>query len=493
MSDVFISYSHVDNETGFSLDKGWIDWFFDVFDRKLRQLCGRQITVWRDHKLGGSDVLALTLEERVRSSKLIVAVLTKTYLESDWCRAELRMFVDAAAKGAGLHIGTRSRILKVLRTPLELTVQRTPDVDVSGILGYPFYEVHDNGRTTEYDPTIGDTKERQDFIRKVYELAYAAKALLDELAGFAAGPGVVPKSGIAIYVAEGGSDLSDDVERLRRELRQFGHTVLPEGTYGAGPDYEARCRADMARADVIVSPIGSSMGYMPEGSTERVVPLQYALARDAASGRAECRRLAWIPTGLTPQMLSDPGLAAALAADPDLRVCGLEEMKSAVATVIDGILERRRAPNISPAKRDETNRREIYLVADEGDAAPAARCAQRLYDAGYVVTRPLYQGDETERREDHEDNVRECDAVLVLHASSTEYWLRKMLRDVRRLGNGRGRPFLARGLIVIEGADGTTNDVRDPDLVIAKTTPDGLERSVEPFLAALHRARAEAG
>ena len=57
MSDVFISYSHVDYEKGYGQDQGWIDWFYKVFDTKLRQLCGSQIEVWRDHKIDGSDVL----------------------------------------------------------------------------------------------------------------------------------------------------------------------------------------------------------------------------------------------------------------------------------------------------------------------------------------------------------------------------------------------------------------------------------------------------
>ena len=113
MADVFISYSHVDNESVSADDaKGWIDRFELAFSTKLRQLCGSTTEVWRDRKIDGSDLLTPTIEENVRGARLFLSVFSQSYLESEWCRTELRIFAETAEGSGGLRVGTKSRISK---------------------------------------------------------------------------------------------------------------------------------------------------------------------------------------------------------------------------------------------------------------------------------------------------------------------------------------------------------------------------------------------
>jgi hypothetical protein len=492
MSDVFISYSHVDNEKGYGQDQGWIDWFYKVFDTKLRQLCGSQIEVWRDHKIDGSDVLTPTIDERVRKARLLVSVMSPSYLKSEWCSAELRLFVAAAqADGCGLQVGTKSRILKVLKTPVERSSEAKAAVDTSDIIGYPFFRTQENGRPWEYDPALGQA-EREEFFREVYEVALDARALLSAMLGNPDGTALVKPSGITIFVADSGADLAGDVERLRRELRQFGHVVLPQASNGYGPEYEPRVREDLARADIVINPISKTLGPMPELSDQRIVALQYALTQEEVGKRPDCMRLAWMPTGAKPAELPDPSLAKALEFDPSLRICSLEDVKSMIATLVDGFRERG-APSSEPRQASGEERLAIYLICDEVDRDRAKPLADRLYQSGYAVTLPLFEGDESDRRDDHEENLKACDAVLVLHASSTDFWRRKMLRDVKRaFGNGRRRPFLARGLLLTEAGRASAADILDPDLVVMTTSDNFSAGMLDPFLAAIARPKGQA-
>ena len=49
--------------------------------------------------------------------------------------------------------------------------------------------------------------------------------------------------------------------------------------------------------------------------------------------------------------------------------------------------------------------------------------------------------DEAEIREDHEENLRSCDAVLIVFGAANECWLRRKLRELQKsAGYGRTKP-----------------------------------------------------
>jgi len=492
MPDVFVSYAHVDNERVSGSDRGWIDWFFETFNTKLRQLCGPKVQVWRDHKIDGSDVLTPTIEEAVRGTRIFVSVLSPSYLESTWCRTELRLFAEAAEALGGLRVGTKSRILKVLKTPVDRSVEATAEPDISDVIGYPFFRQRDNGRHWEYDPQFGQ-EPREEFYRQVYEVALDAKALLGSLLGEQPAQNVLVKpTGVVIYVAEPGGDMAGDTERLRRELRQFGHTVLPEVPYGYGADYVERVRADLARAQIVVHPVSSSLGAMPESFERRVVALQYDLAAAAAAGGDGLMRLVWMPPGAKIEAIADEALRDALNADETVRVCTLETVKSAITALVQRLLAPAAPPPESSVASGE--RLQLYLVFDGDDADRARPVADFLFAQGFAVTLPLFEGDENERRDDHDESLRECDAILILQASATDLWRRAKLRDTRRaFGNGRRRPFLARGLLLADTAAAGAGDTLDPDLIVLRASEGPLSATLAPFLDALRRSKGAAG
>ena len=117
--DIFISYGHLDDLNPFGQDKGWIDLLHERLLVLVGQALGYEPVIWRDgHDLQGNDRLDGALSEGVTSSLLLVPVITPRYVQSDWCNREMDAFHAAQppARAAGPEF--RSRVFKVIKTPL---------------------------------------------------------------------------------------------------------------------------------------------------------------------------------------------------------------------------------------------------------------------------------------------------------------------------------------------------------------------------------------
>jgi len=198
----------------------------------------------------------------------------------------------------------------------------------------------------------------------------------------------------------------------------------------------------------------------------------------------------WMPPGLSLRDVSDQEFARKLADDGKLLVTSLEDLK----TTIHNALTRRPAPKSEPrAAAADAPAAQVYFCYDAQDAAPAKQIADALYARGLEVSLPLFDGDETERREDHEDNLVACDAVLFYHNSATELWLRTKLRDLRKaFGNGRKKPYAARGLMLGDPARVDTSGFLIPDLIVLDGSEPFTPDRLTPFLQALARAQDKA-
>ena len=118
--DAFISYAHLDNIGLAEGQKGWIEGLQRALEIRVAQLLGKHTEVWWDPKLQGNDVFAETLIERLRRVAALVPVLSPRYVKSEWGRKELVAFIEAAREQGGLTVGDKSRIFKVLKTPVPL-------------------------------------------------------------------------------------------------------------------------------------------------------------------------------------------------------------------------------------------------------------------------------------------------------------------------------------------------------------------------------------
>jgi hypothetical protein len=186
---------------------------------------------------------------------------------------------------------------------------------------------------------------------------------------------------------------------------------------------------------------------VPEGASQSVIELQASLA--SACEPTGLDRLVWIAPGTVAtderqaRILAELRSGKGLSRQSDLYEVTLEDFKSAIRHRLDVIAHP--APSAAPAPPRGAAR--IYLVCDQLDRDAAAPIVDTLFARGYDVTLPFFGGNETEVREDHEENLRLCDAVLIYHGAGTEFWLRGKLRDLARIaGLGRTAPFRAVGI-----------------------------------------------
>jgi len=150
---LFISYAYIDNRPLSADRQGWVSRFHASLEAMLSMRLGRQAVIWRDKKLNGDDVFADEILGQFRHTALLVSVLTPRYVESDWCAREVQEFCRVAEETGGLVLANRSRVIKVIKTPVD-TVDRLPPI-MRQMLGYDFFTYDADQAPLELDPAFG--------------------------------------------------------------------------------------------------------------------------------------------------------------------------------------------------------------------------------------------------------------------------------------------------------------------------------------------------
>jgi hypothetical protein len=436
--DVFISYAHIDNLRLGSDHEGWVSEFDDALRKRLSQLLGKTSAVWRDPKLQGNDYFDDKIVHELVKAAVLVTVLSPRYAESDWCQKEVNQFLQAAEKNLGVRIKDQSRIFKVIKTPVSL--KKHPP-KIRDLLGYEFFHKDpQTQRFREFSRIYGREYEVK-FWNKLEDLVFDIRQMLKVIRGkeTATTPSVTP-SGFTVYLAETTSDLSSERDQILSELKTRGHTVLPDRTLPlTGPELESVVKENLGRCTLSVHLIGKNYGIVPESIYYSVVEIQNSLAAEYSKQTPDFSRLIWLPPGLEPRDVRQETFVRALQNDPalqpgdDLLQIDLEELKTVIQDKLK-VPEPKPAPDMSGTS--------IYLIYDQGDRKAIKPLSDYLCGLGLRVIKPLFDGEEIDIREEHEDSLSRCDSVLIYWGNAKEAWLRKKLRDLRRApGFGRSTPF----------------------------------------------------
>lgn len=209
----FISYAHIDNQPLTAGQKGWVSQFHATLKTLLSQRMGEEARIWRDDKLDGNDVFDQEIIDQFAKTALLISILSPRYLRSDWCTRELNTFAEAATRTGGVTVGNKSRVFKVVKTPLDPDVELPPLVGRT--LGYEFYSNEGND-PEEIDPAFGE-RSREEFLRRISRLAVEmAQSLRAMMAAKRAGGAVAPASKATVFLAACGRDMHATWEQLAR-------------------------------------------------------------------------------------------------------------------------------------------------------------------------------------------------------------------------------------------------------------------------------------
>ena len=491
--DAFISYAHLDNQELVEGRKGWVANLHRALEVRVGQLLGKSPHIWRDPKLAGNDLFAETLVDKLKQVALLVTVVSPRYLKSEWTMRELNEFYHAAEDQGGIHVNNKARVFKVLKTPVPF--DRTPP-ELRALIGYEFFKVDpETGKIRELDEIFGPEAHR-DFWLKLDDLAHDIVALLEAMenpeqaaasvemantmAAEAAASAPVPMGGAqaatasqqaasvqappavnpphpavnppvsrkeAVYLAETTGDLREQREAIRRDLQQQGYTVLPDRTIPhVFEEATAAIIEDLGRSRMSIHPIGRTYSLVPEGGTQSMVEMQHELATLRAS-QGRFSRLLWMPSGLKVDDQRQQQVIERLRMDPRITENAdlLETYFEDLRTMMQDWLKKDRTPVVAPAAPAAgaagAPTSILYLIADQRDAALIGPWVDGLFAQHLEVVQPIFEGDEAEIREYHEENLAHCDGVIILYGSGNELWLRRKLREVQKAaGYGRTKP-----------------------------------------------------
>jgi protein kinase-like protein/uncharacterized protein DUF4062 len=443
--DACISYAYMDDLELIEGRKGWVANLHRALQIRLGQLLGKQPEIWRDPKIQGDDVFDDMWIERLRHVVALVSVVSPPYVKSEWARKELAEFWKAAEEQGGVRFRDKPRIFKVLKTPVPLEMHPP---QLKSLLGYAFFNVDpDTGRVRELDEVFGPEAQR-DFWIRLDDLAHDICCLLEMVEAPTVTLSAAHKS---VFLAQTTLDLREQREAIRRDLQQHGYTVLPEVDL---PQEESELneivRANLVQCQMSIHLIGKNFGPVPEGCVQSLIEIQNELAIERGR-KGNFSRLVWIPPGLQVEDERQRRVIQRFRMDPriqqgaDLLETFLEDLKSVIherlITVEKGTpVEQRTDMPIfagSPHAR-------IYLIYDQRDAHMTPPWEDFLFGQKLEVIRPVFEGDEAEIWEYHQENLRSCDGALILFGSGNECWLRRKLRELQKSrGYGRTKPMPA--------------------------------------------------
>lgn len=231
-----------------------------------------------------------------------------------------------------------------------------------------------------------------------------------------------------VLLAQVTDDLDEERDQVRRYLGQFGVTVLPDETYPQGGEaFKAAFTADLARAGLFVQLLSRQAGRAPPDLREGYTQFQHQAAAAAGIDIVQWRR---------PDC--DPASVANLAhrellAGETVIATGLEALKAEVLRLTALPLPGSAAPKASRSSL-------VFIDADRDDRDIAKALQAEFSRHKFPVAIAALDGPAEEVRADLEDNIVECDALVVVYGQTTPVWVRAQLRLYNKLKARRSEP-----------------------------------------------------
>jgi hypothetical protein len=507
--DLFISYAHIDNEPLAKDSEGWVTTFHEALEKRLTQLLGQKPRIWRDPKIKGNDYFDDEIMTALEATAVLISILSPRYIKSKWCLQEVKEFANHAKDTfGGLKVGNKSRLTKVMKTPVAR--DKHPPF-MQRLLGYEFYEkVAATGRFREFNHVFGRDRDEK-FWQRLEDVAQDLQALLEMItdeSGAMESMAAADDDRPCVYLAKTTFDQRGVRDEIQRELTHRGYEVLPERSLNlelVGPQLEEQIRADLARAILSIHIIGANYDVVPEGWERSIQEMENELAA-ARSQEAGLPRLIWLPAGLENEVKQprQKNLIDALHNEPteqmgaDLLETSPVELKTVALERLESLVRQQKARAKQGADAPQDTPKDltrIYLIHDQHDQELVHPLDDYLYNQGFEVVKPLFKGSPTELTADHDDSLRLCDAALLYHGYGSEAWLRKKVRDLDRAkGVGRSKPWLSTAIYLAPPLDPRKKGYHTREVDMVLKPANGFDpKYVAPFVESLPVSRGTAG
>ena len=455
--NLFISYAHIDDQPLTPGEKGWITRFHATLKKILDMRLGREAKIWRDEKLQGNDVFSNEIVAQFNHSAALLSVITPRYLNSEWCTREAREFCHSAAEqSGGLVVGNKSRVFKVIKTPVDAEESEALPAHMKDLLGFEFF-TYEDGAPLELDPNYGP-EFNQRYLKKVALLAQDIAQLLktqqaegdrDKSNDRHVSSESPAPSKPAVYLAEWSYDRKQARELLEGELKRLGYQVLPDKRLPQDEaEYVAAVENLLARCALSVHLVGEKYGTVPDGPTDKsasILQNELAVARCRSGG---FQRLIWLPQGTRSEQAPQQAFIEALHQDAlaqfgaDLIAGDIEELRAAIHDTLRKIEqpESKRPEGDSARARPATagSSKMIYLINDVKDRKATVPVRKLCRQLGFEVAVPAFEGDASEVRKANQQQLASCDGVVLFYGAGDEAWKRSIDTELKKMAGYRG-------------------------------------------------------
>ena len=413
---------------------------------------------WDEMDLRGNHAVTPEIRATLQQSATLLLVLSPGYLASHWCRQEKDLFFEV------LGGKPQNRVFVVEKQVLDEDQSRP--AELADIKGYRFWypDEHNQARTLSMrEPDPHATA----YIRLVQDLATDISRQLKARAA-ATPPPAEPKA--TVFLAEVTDDLDPRREQVRRYLEQAQLRVLPAQRHLEGQAFRDALDQALGQSTLFIQLLGEYPGRRPPDIPQGYTRLQLE--------RAQARKLPIL-------QWHDPILKLDQVESPEQR-----EMLEAVSvyaepleTFKQRIVQQALPPApLPPAVRTATP---VVFINTERRDRTLAETIRDQVDERLLATLPVNEGTASEVREDLEQKLVDCDALIVVYGERTLGWVDKQLLYCNKIVPRRARPFLRLGVYDGPPEEKPAVSTRMPGLEILMCRRGLDAQRLQAFLAPL--------
>ncbi len=460
-NDLFVSYARKDDMPLSGAETGWVTTMAKDVHMMVNRLVGGDGThLYMDHRLAKHEKVGPELQTQLESTALLMVVMSKAYLRSEWCQWEPGIFAKAANQTA--TSGSRIFIVEI-----EPVTQEERPVALRDLVGYRFWQQE----LEDLAPKIlgwpaPDPRIDRDYYKMVAGVAREMYRELEEMGEEAAAAKKVtvpangsngkskPQNGnkpqgdadtgtMTVYLAETTDDLLDKRRDVRTYLEQYGFHIVPDRLLPVdGEAFQTQVRNHLEESHLVIQLLSTIAGRGDETSGKTFSRLQFELACEL-----EKPVMKWRAPELTDAELEirvESGEHLALMQGPEVHAMPFQSFKGEIKAVIDKLKLHREREARKVTFPDMAEMPPLVFVnADVGDQALADKVSAMVQDRGFALVRRLHEGSPQELRLELEQNLLDCDGMLVIYGKTNGRWVGHQMRQVYRCFPQRAKALRA--------------------------------------------------
>ncbi len=489
--DIFISYAHIDDQSLSESEKGWITEFHRALEIRLSQLLGEKPKIWRDSSLDGNHDYDKEIVSQFPKIAILISILSPRYVKSEWCLKEVEEFFKAADQNLGSLVNNKSRVFKIVKTPVNL---EDHPLQLQALLGYDFFQIdQDSNRVREFSKLFGDQLQ-QKYWAKLDDVAHDVSRLLSEIKSITNkdSSSKSDSNKRAVFLAETTYDAKENREIVKRWLEDHDFNILPNTNLPLVVDqYDNKIAQFMSDCELSIHILGSSYGIVPEGTTLSKNILQI----NQAVKKKDLNTIIWYPINSSAEderqlnYIEDLKSGNQITNSAEFVISSIEELKF----IIDDKLNKKEL-KLNKESDEKINNDDspamVYLICDEYDLDDIVSIEDYLFDKGLEVIIPVFEGEQEDIRLDHQENLKSCDAVLIYFGAGNDLWIRSKSRELLKIaGYGRTNPLKHKAIILAPKTTTSKARFRSRDLNVINFLESQKIEQLEDFVNQILNAK----